>query len=114
VHNINVYILPIVATQEGVVSTEVWFVNSYPEYLIGKNPQRTSDHGTWHLKQTKEIYNEQGNQIIGYKIEYDYRRKKNGREQQGPTLGLREYTYNPRGVSTMTITLPFLIHLCAK
>jgi len=106
--------LAIVATQEGAVSTEVWFVNSYPEYLIGKIPSRKSDHGTWHLRETTEIYNKQGNQIMGYKIKYDYRRKKNGREQQGPTLGLREYTYNPRGVSTMVTTLPSLIHFSAK
>ena len=43
-HNINVYTLAIVATQEEVVSTEVRFVNSYPEYLIRKDPHRTSDH----------------------------------------------------------------------
>ena len=100
VHNINVYSLAIVATQEGVVSTEVWFVNSYPEYLIGKDPRRTSDHGTRHLRKTTRIKSASG-QIIGYKIEYDYRPRRNEGREQGPTLGLWEYTYNSRGVSTM-------------
>ena len=107
VHKINVcvYILAIVATQEGVVSKEVWFVNSYPEYLIGANPHRTSHHGTWHLRETTKIYNEGGNQIIGYKIKYDYRPRRNGGREQGPNLGLQEYTCNPWGVSAMNIAI---------
>ena len=109
------YILAIVATQEEAVSTEVWFANSYPEYFKGTNPHRTSDDGTWRLRETTKIYNEQGNEIMGYKSKYNFRRKNNGgSEQQGPTWSLREYTYKPRGVSTIITTLPSLIHFSAE
>jgi len=99
VYNINAYWLVSTTQEAGEVLGEVRFVNSYPEYQRGEHPQRTSDHGTWHLRETVEN-KEHGNRI-GFMSKYDYMPRRNGGREQGPNLGLREYTYYPVGVSTM-------------